>query len=41
VGEGPSGNVIAIFTKGSDILSVSIIVADPQAQLLLVLLVPA
>lgn len=40
VGAGPTGNVIAIFTKGSDVLSVAIVIADKKEKLILVLIVP-
>ena len=39
VGESANGGRLAIFTKGSDILSISISIANPLEQLLLVLLV--
>lgn len=40
VGAGTAENVLAIFTKGSDVLSVAIIVVDKANKLILVLIVP-
>lgn len=39
VGTGPTGNLLALFMKGSDVLSVSVLVVDSSQKLLYVMLI--
>ena len=38
-GQGDTGNALLIFMKGTDILTLSIIIADEETELILVLLI--